>query len=263
LSGSYETITAVERTLLILEILSKHVICRVSDIHESCGLPRPTIVRILETLVTLGYVQKLSRLGGYCLDEKVDLIADGYKGFARIAKTSIACADRLTAEFKWPSSIACRDGHHMVVRYSTMSSSPNSHKRSTINHRLDMLRRAHGRAYLAFSSEKIRLEVIQDLSNKEGGLAVRELMQRLEPLFAKIRAQGFARRDAEIDPDTITLAAPIWHDDEVAATLGITFFKRSVKDLSIMTVRLKEAAVRASFLYQTEEQEIQQTAASS
>jgi len=244
--GSYEPLRSVEKTLRVLEAMNRRSSCRIIDLHDATGLAPPTIVRIMETLVHFGYARQMSRLGGYCLTEKVHGLSAGFHGLPKLFDEAKSMADGLTQELLWPTSIATFDVDAMVVRYSTIPSSPVSHKQSTINHRLSMLGRAHGRAYLAFCTEEEREQIYDILvrCGKYVGTA-RALSDEMEPLLGRIRRRGIARRELSLEPETGTLAVPLWDGSKLVATLGATFFKKSVRDPSRIASRLKDSSSRS------------------
>ena len=239
---SYESLKTVEKTLLVLEELNRHATCRVSELKAATGIPAPSLVRILETLVSIGYVRQMSRMSGYCLTERVQALASGYHGLPEVFEGAREAADAFTRDMLWPASIATFDVDAMVVRYSTIPASPLSHKQSTINRRLDMLTRAHGRAYLAFCAEAERRHVLHVLVRSgfyAGGLDALET--EIEPVLAAARRLGVARRDPQIEAETTTLALPLWVGDRLVATLGTTFFRASVRDQGAIIQRLRAA----------------------
>ncbi|MCI5075866.1 DNA-binding transcriptional regulator [Oricola sp.] len=246
-TGSYAPIKSVEKTLLVLEELNRHPVRRVSDIHAATGIPMPTLVRILETLAGAGYVQKISRWAGYCLTHKVLSLSSGFHGLPEVFRPAREAADSLTRTLKWPSAICSFDVDAMVVRYSTIPASPLSHKHSTINRRLDLLTRAHGRAWLAFCEEAERMRV-WDMLARSGRHAgqVDELRGAMEPILDDVRRKGFAARDRQTEPETHTLAAPIILGGVLIGTLGMTYFSRSVRSSADIAEHLLSASRQLS-----------------
>ena len=74
------TIRSVERSIAVLRAMNASGVSRIGDLRERTGLPTTTIVRILNTLIGLGYVQGFGRRGGYALTEKVLELTAGYHG---------------------------------------------------------------------------------------------------------------------------------------------------------------------------------------
>ena len=59
--ASVKTIRALERGLDVLESFQIHPTCTLQDIHRTTQIPKPTLLRILETLQRAGVVTR--RLG--------------------------------------------------------------------------------------------------------------------------------------------------------------------------------------------------------
>ena len=108
----------------------------------------------------------------------------------------------------------------MVVRFSTITDSPNSPFHGTINLQLELLTRALGRAYLAFCPPDER-ELLLDL------LGVREAAARhtAQDMLRRVQKAGFALRDPMTEPrSSNTIAMPILKGETVLATVGMTYF---------------------------------------
>lgn len=249
---SFAPIRAVDRALSVLLQMNRQPITRVQDLEHATGLPAATLVRILETLCALGYVQKQGRLTGYTLTDKVQDLSTGFHGLPQFIDVAKPILAELTKKLLWPAALATLDHDSMVVQLSTIPDSPLAHTHSTLKKRLDLLTRAHGRAYLAFCPEQERMCLLkQTCSSNMPRLQPQELEDRMQPIFASVRHLGYAERDHEIDPQTTTLAMPVMSGADVIATIGITFFRganpnrkelvceirRAVKSLEIAVMR--------------------------
>ncbi len=58
MAENISNVSAVERTILILETLSSHPEINLEDFAKECDLPKATLYRFLQTLITLGYVRR-------------------------------------------------------------------------------------------------------------------------------------------------------------------------------------------------------------
>lgn len=229
--------------MAILELLNRQPFTRVADLQTATGLPAPTIVRILETLSALGYIEQVGRMVGYRLTEKVRDLSAGFTGLSEIFSRARDALLNVTSDLGWPAALATLDGTTMVVRLSTIPESPFSHAANTLNKRLDLLTRAHGRAYLAFCQSDERRCLYRRLCEVElSRLTVDELAARMEPILRQARHLGYAERAHEIDPQTSTLAVPVVDDGHIVATLGVTFFSGSQPSRPALAKRLTAAA---------------------
>ncbi|MGB0504923.1 MAG: DNA-binding transcriptional regulator [Pikeienuella sp.] len=246
---SFAPVRSVERTFLVLSELNRQPISRVQDLERETGLPAPTLVRILETLCALGYVQKNGRRAGYTLTEKVRELSSGFHGLPRFIEDAKPVLDELTKTLLWPAALATLDGEAMVVRVSTIPDSPLSHTHSTLQKRLDLLTRAHGQAYLAFCSAIERDHLFKLLCQTQvSRMQPGELAAHMDPILTRIRYLGYAERDHEIDPQTTTLAMPVRSGAAVIATMGITFFRGANPNRTALIEKLDTAVERVENL---------------
>jgi IclR family mhp operon transcriptional activator len=220
---------SLEKSFDILEIMNRHALATLADLHAETGLPKPTVARILKVLAARGYVEQVAPRGGWRLAGKVTSLSAGFHGGPAIVAVGRAHADRLTARRLWPVSIATLDMDAMTVRYSTIPQSPLAHVASTLNKRLSLTARAHGRAYLAFCRPAERaalMALVAKSRDREDRLT--RVPALLEPALKAARRCGYATRHAKLAGDTETVAAPIRVGDRVLATFGMTFFRRAV-----------------------------------
>lgn len=228
---SFENIRSVERTIEVLRAMNEQNLSRIIDLQAKTDLPSATVVRIIETLVSLGYVQNHGRRSGYTLTEKVLELSAGYHGLPLFLEQAKHILLDLTQAIRWPAALATLSETAMVVRLSTIPESPLAHTHSTLQKRLDLLVRAHGRAYLANCPKEERLSLYRRLRKEEVTLLDQSALDaRMRPILAQIRHMGFAERDHEIDPQTTTVAMPVFFDGRLQATVGVTFFRGANAD---------------------------------
>ena len=104
---SYLPVQSVRRALNVLTTLNRLRIASVGDLHEAVGLPKPTIVRMLDTLIAEGYVICDNLCGGYRVTHKVRGLDAGYDGIAEILEASRPFAVELTDRSSGRSASAC------------------------------------------------------------------------------------------------------------------------------------------------------------
>ena len=220
-------VNVVLRALQILRALNRQPVSTVDAIHKHTAIPKPTIVRLLQTLEADGLVRRAPQYGAYYLTSEVTALASGYHSEPRIVEASSAICDALTEDLKWPVSVAVHDGDAMIVRYSTIPHSPLSFFHSTINMRLSLVSQALGRAYLAFCSSTEQDALIELLAHSG-----REPIAGQEPavrrMLAEVRERGYALRDPRVRPESSTIAVPILEGARVVATIGLTWFSSAL-----------------------------------
>lgn len=221
-------VNVVLRTLQILRALNQRPVSSVDAIHKQTGIPKPTIVRLLQTLEADGLVRRAPQYGAYHLTSAVTALSSGYHSEPRIVEACAAIADAMTRDLKWPVSVAVHDGDAMSVRYSTIPNSPLSFFHSTINMRLSLVTQAHGRAFLAFCGPTEQDALIELLIRSSSEpVAGQEAAIRL--MLAEVHTRGYALRDPRVRPESSTIAVPIVEGDRVVATIGLTWFSSALK----------------------------------
>ncbi|MEM9579001.1 MAG: helix-turn-helix domain-containing protein [Pseudomonadota bacterium] len=242
----------MERTLSVLRAMNGGNLSRISDLQNKTNLSSATVVRIVETLVSLGYVRNHGRRVGYTLTDKVLELSAGYHGLPQFMESAKTVLLELTDTIRWPASLATLDNTSMVVRLSTIPESPLAHTHSTLQKRLELLVRAHGRAYLAHCPEEERQRLYRKLI--EQGITQLDLpglTKRMHPILAHVQHLGYAERDHEIDPQTTTVAMPVFFSGKLSATVGVTFFRGANADRNAILNSMENALARLESLHAT------------
>lgn len=228
---SYADLSLVQRTLAVLECANRLELITVRRISDECAIPPSSVVRILETLCAEGYLTHISRRGGYALTSKVKSLSAGYHSKSLIVEVLKPVVDALTKEYLWPFAVATLDHNAMVVQYSSIPLSPLAHARSTLHKRASLISRAHGLAYMAFCGSRERtllLKLALERDFQEDRIVSTNYQWR--KALRTTRKTGYASRLSKADPFTNSLAVPIVVEPgHVAATIGVTYFRRVVK----------------------------------
>ncbi len=233
--ASFPPVQAVVRTIDLLQALNRQPVSTLDVLHKQTGIPKPSIIRLLESLASKGLVRHAPQYGAYYLTSLVKALSDGYHSEPRIVEAAQARLDALTQSIKWPVAIAVFDTDAMVVRYSTIPNSPLSLLHSTINMRLSLVSRAIGRAYLAFCEPDERetiLALLRQSKNPED--AVVNDMEKVQGMIEQTWAQGYALRDPSVRPVSGTLAVPVFDGQHVVASFGMTWFASTLSNAEVV-----------------------------
>ncbi|WP_117190115.1 helix-turn-helix domain-containing protein [Rhizobium terrae] len=226
---SYPPVESVRRALEILRILNRLRIGSVGDIHAATRLPKPTIVRMLDTLIADGYVVRDNMCGGYRVTHRVEELHAGYEGIAEVIEASRPFAIDLTNSIKWPVGIGTLDGDAIAVQFWTGAISPWVHVNTLLHNRPNLLTSAMGRAYMAFCGEAERESLFAMIRAKGGGSFGPEQEAQHNALLANVRRNGYALRSPRTEPRrNTTVAVPIRHDGAVLASMTVSFFITAV-----------------------------------
>ena len=226
---SYPPVNAVCRALHVLKVANETCIVTVNSIHAETGIPRPTIVRILETLMHEGYVVRDNMCGGYRVTAKVGELSAGYGGISRVIEIARPLSIGLTRQIKWPIGLGVIDGDAIEIVFWTGTISPVVHTNTVLGKRPDLLRSAMGRAYMAFCDDDERERHIACMRKQmpaEFGAKDEALFrQRLK----RVRNAGYAMRDPRAEPVRMTtFGVPLLEKSKVAAVMSVSFFTSSV-----------------------------------
>lgn len=223
--GSFPPVNSVVRALDLLRALNRQPISSVDDLYIATGIPKPSIVRLLQTLEARGLVRHAPQHGAYYLTSEVRTLSSGYHSEPRLIEASATLVDELTRRIKWPLAVAMPDAGAMIVRYSTIPLSPLSLLHSTIGMRLSFVSRALGRAYLAFCEpeEQQTLIKLAAASGHAEDAAARDPIL-LQKVLKDVQVNGLATRDPRVRSVSNTLAVPIYENARVVASVGLTFF---------------------------------------
>jgi IclR family mhp operon transcriptional activator len=221
---SSSVIEPIARALSILCAMNQHRMSTISDLHKRTGLPKPTVHRILATLMSCGYVSKDIDRSVYMLTEKVLSLSSGYGKEAWLLQASTPVARKITRDIKWPVAIGIFDYNAIVVQYSTRPYSEFVLQGSTVNKRFELLKSAMGQAFLGFCGDTQRDSILEGLRSDE--LLDDPLLYedyKIKRFIAEVRARGYGLRVGNRGEST-HMALPIKSDDEVIGVIGISIF---------------------------------------
>jgi IclR family mhp operon transcriptional activator len=240
LDRSYPPVNAVCRALHVLKVANERAIVTVNSIYAETKIPRPTIVRILETLMHEGYVVRDNMCGGYRVTHKVAELSAGYGGISRVIEIARPLAIGLTRQIKWPIGLGVIDGDAIEILYWTGTISPVVHTNTVLGKRPDLLRSAMGRAYMAFCGDDEREQHIGRLRRQMPA----EFGARDEAAFRqhlkRTRVAGYAVKDVRAEPTRMTtFGVPLLEKGKVAAVMSVSFFTSSVQQKDIKRTVLK------------------------
>jgi IclR family mhp operon transcriptional activator len=214
-----------------LEALNQRSPTKLAELAQATGLPKPTLSRLLETLIAAGYVARISRRDGYELRERVLRLSSGFRHTDAVVEAARPFLSALTAEHKWPVAIATLERDAMRVRLSTLQESPFAIDESFINRRIPMLVSALGRAYFAFCPPDER-ETILALLRASARAANRSARDAgfVRQLVASVRRQGYASTGPVPGDPARGLAVPVRAGARVLAAITLRYIGSALSE---------------------------------
>ncbi len=222
------------RGLELLRLLNEAHPLHVRELHEATGFPKPTISRLLKTLLAAGYVQRDPRLG-YRPASKLNLLSAGLSSQSWIHEVAAPALDRLSQAIRWPSDLAVFEGRGMALRYSTRSTAP-IHVDEAINRtNIPMLDSDLGRAFLAFASDEQRTRIMAALAHIDPRLdRAGPTAGQTEAMITEVRALGYATRGEGFSfARAATIAVAVIVGGQSVAALNVICGRRFIKPSDI------------------------------
>ncbi|WP_374239928.1 helix-turn-helix domain-containing protein [Zoogloea sp.] len=243
-----KTINALERGLDVLRKLNERHGQSLAELHAATGIPKPSLLRILDTLEASGFAWRAIGDGRYRRRFALILrpsIADELLAIGEIAAPFL---ENLRRKVIWPSDV-------LVFRDFRMELVETSRRQSTLGvamyplgYRVEMFLSAPGRAWLAFCSDAERETVLADAALHPPMLQrSRDLLRGgLADILDETRRLGYASRDplfggaddkdiSVIDDRLDAIAVPLMAGGRVLATMNLVWPRK---------YRLKEQIVR-------------------
>jgi IclR family mhp operon transcriptional activator len=231
-----KSIRALDRGLEVLECLHKSRSASLHDLYLATGLPKATLTRIIVTLEKRGLLWQRIADGAYMPSHTFQPRPPQINDENFLVETASPVMERLCKKVNWPSILAVPRLDYMEVIETNHPVSYFSHiPLGPIGFRINMLRSASGRAYLAFCSESERSTVVQRLaSSSEPGNFLARRPRMFDKLIAETQALGYGRRAddfgghfektrRESDDRRDSIAVPVWVGEEVVAVINLTW----------------------------------------
>jgi IclR family mhp operon transcriptional activator len=224
------TVQSALRALRVIEVLNRRRVTSLEVLHGRTSLPKATLVRLLETLISAGYVFRVSRREGYALTEQVLQLSAGVRHRDVIVDVARPLMEAFTRQHKWQVSLSTSERDCMLVRATTRHISPFAREEIYLNRRVPILRSAIGRAYLAFCSAEERAAILNILADADpteiaetGGPA------KVDAMMRRVRRDGYATIVRPPEDPSRSFAVPILEPDAPESPLGsvVMFWYRS------------------------------------
>lgn len=243
LSKASSPVQSVDRALEILEILSEKSEAGVTEIAQIVGVHKSTISRLVEALVRRGLVEQVSERGKFKLG--IGLIRLAGSASAQIDSVMLArpIAKKLAEKFGETINIATLDGSEVL--YLDQVVGPNAlSMRTWVGKRVPAHATATGKVLTAWLPENIRSNIRPKKLSKLAKNTITDF-KALEAELAKVRNNGFAIANEELEDELIAIAAPIKnsHKEVIAAiVLSGPAFRINKKQILNISQALIDAA---------------------
>lgn len=190
--GERNEIKSLKKALRAITLLNRLGDATVTQIAQGIEVPRATAYRLLQTLVSEGYVDKLPGSDIYRITSMVRQLSAGFQDLhllLEIARPLIMAAQQ---ELGWSIALSTPLGTRMVVRINTDHESPLALIRYGVGSSLPMLLSTCGYCYLAHLHEtECDNAVHAGLQEQDPQATVPFSNKEIRQLIAKVRDDGF------------------------------------------------------------------------
>ncbi len=241
--NDYTTVQSIVRVLFVIEILNRSPVTTLDMLHDSTGIPKSTLVRLLSTLTCTGYVFHVSRREGYALTEKVLQLSTGFRHRDAIVDIARPVLEAFTRKHKWQVSFATLDIDAMLVRCNTRYISPFAPDQLGLNTRVGMLTSALGRVYLAYSSDFVRNTLMKMLASSENPIdQLAKDRESVEAIFKTIRKQRYATIQRLPTSPVRSFAIPVLRrsSGDALGSIAMFYFRSAMTEAQAVEAYLKD-----------------------
>lgn len=227
---SFNPVIAAVRALDVLQAVNRLKLASVGDIFRETGLNRPTVVRMLETLIHAGFVARHPTQPLYAPTGKTLELSSGYEKHREMGLVATPVLMRLRQSIRWPSDVAVFDGDAMVVAETSREAGRLSFNRRP-GYRAPILGSSLGLSYLAFCSEHDRRHAIAAVSqSSDPWNAIARDADALARLLAAIRRDGYATMHEAYsrlayDGIASAIGVPVLVGDVAVGSLNMMFLR--------------------------------------
>lgn len=253
-----KSIRALERGLEVLRLLSQHEGRSLQQLHEACGLPKPTLLRILHTLEQAGLAWRAIYDGYWRRGVSLQVDERPSERALRLAEIAAPHLAALQRKALWPSDLLIYNDYTMELAESSRRLSGLAiNSRYRIGFRVDLFLSAPGRAWLAWCSAAERDAALAHYREHPPAStrSAQVLRHELDAILEDTRRRGFAVRDAgfggaqvdmsEFDDGLDAIAVPILTPAGVRGCINLVWPRRYGLRAKVVEAHLEDLRATA------------------
>jgi IclR family transcriptional regulator, mhp operon transcriptional activator len=229
----FKPVSALERGLSVLAVVSKRGRARVTEVREETGLDKATIIRMLETLAHAGYVEKHPLDATYSTTGRTIDFGRGFGPHRRLSDLTSSIIQEFRSETGWPSDFAVPDGDAMFTVDTGSDRSPLL-SQVAVGYRPHLLLTSLGLVYLAFCADEEQRRLLDRVSDADLPEAKKQLrnIPKLRKTFSHVRVTGYASGDPEYAKRMASemiwpMAVPVMDQQRVYGAVNIYMVKNA------------------------------------
>ncbi len=213
-------VRALDRSLAILRAVNQYNGLIAAELSRMVELPRPTVLRLLNTLGDAGYIVRSESDGRYRATRRLRELSCGYQEETWLRSAVRPFLAELEAELVWPLAVICLRDNSLIVEALTDHESRMLERRDSAGLEVAPLASTSGYLHMALLPEARRLAYLDHAlaSDKATmdrlGLSVEQVADTVE----QTRRDGFASLHLASHS---ALAVPVWCDGDLYCALNM------------------------------------------
>lgn len=238
--SSYEPVRAISRGLTMLRNISENGPITATELARISGLPQPTVVRIVETLIQEGFVYRQSGGATFSVTAHTKTLSSGYDVTSHLLQVAEPHIEALRAEIGWPSNLAILETDAMVTIYTNRNTKGLSIP-GRLGARIPLLATGVGIIQLAsMQSHELKDQLARLRASRERWDSEPELWSKLDSRLAAARRHGYAFADeryldAIYQSKIWAVAVPIQEDGKTIAALSSLILRTAGQRQRLLT----------------------------
>ncbi|MES1952547.1 DNA-binding transcriptional activator MhpR [Salinisphaera sp. S4-8] len=192
-----------------------------TDIQAATGLPKASVLRVLDTLRHGGYVTTTPDGRGYLVAARTLALSNNYEADEALIATAAPILQELRDATGWPSDLAFYQAGKMVIADTNRQPGSFSVNRK-IGTRVSVMLTAIGRVYLAFCEADERNAIIDTLvAGDDPDERSAHDRSAVNALVARTRECGYAVNERESVSTIRAAAVPVMHQGRVLCAFNV------------------------------------------
>ena len=216
-------VRALDRSLTILRVLNQHNGLAAAELSRLVALPRPTVLRLLNTLSDAGYVARSKSDSLYRATLRLRELSCGYKEETWLQHVARPFLAELEEEVVWPLAVIRLRDQSLIVEALTDRGSQMVLRRDSPGIEVPLLTSSSGYLYMALLPEA-EGSALLDHAIASGG----QLLRQLPMTQGDVKAQHVAARNLGYSalhlPSHSALAVPVWVEGALFCALSMRMY---------------------------------------
>lgn len=244
----YYSIGAISKACAVLEMLSTKPAFELAELYKALEMPKTTVHRILLTLCDEGYVHQNERGGLYALTYKLFSLGRRVINSHNIVDAAKPYVTALLEQFDETVNLCVISGTTMLI-IDKQSTSQALRPDNIVGTFFAVFYSASGKAYLAFSSEAKRAELLEKIRLETRPVISDQMYEVFLQELEDTKKTGIAYDNEEIYAGVRCIAVPIFDCDNnpiAAFSISAPSIRLHNKNIERFEMALLESAKNLS-----------------